>query len=40
MYKYTYIYISRINVITKGIWNYKEIIRKKEKKHFKWWPVI
>ena len=35
---YIYIYI-RIN-ITKGIWNYKKIIRKKEKKHFKWWPVV
>ena len=37
----TYIYINiRINIITKGIWNYKKIIRKKEKKHFKWWPVV
>lgn len=36
----THIYINRINVITKGIWNYKKIIRKKEKTHFKWWPVV
>ena len=42
MYKYIHIciYINiRINVITKGIWNYKKIIRKKEKNHFKWWLV-